>query len=381
MTSESTPALLLLLGAFLLFFILGVIGLIQSARKPTAGWIFMACLGLLGCCGLLAGRIFWVTVAGQVARGPWAHQVTSSDGSMEVKLPSMWSPMPQLNESAELSYGSKATNEYLIILVGSKSNRTSNLAEYFDLLTKNFQATAKSSTAGPMVKLTVDQQPALQRRIAASFDDTDVVYKYTLVEEPEAILQIICWTVPIRESGAFKKFDDVISSFHVKGSLKPKDRPVSQAPAALQVVRSKHKRVQIAVPVDWTEYPGLNPKADLAYGNGSREEYLVIFDDPKSGLPDDMTLEKYQSAISKSNFRSDAVFDDVKSLTIVERPALQQRVAFHGEKASGVFLSTCVEFPMSYLHVLCWTLPSRESAAFPVYDRVLQTLQPAKDNK
>ena len=41
-----------------------------------------------------------------------------------------------------------------------------------------------------------------------------------------------------------------------------------------------------------------------------------------------------------------------------------------------VYLHTSVELPDSYCQILCWTLKSKESTAFPIFEKVIPTFAP-----
>lgn len=382
--SSGLPVLYLLLGAgaFVLFLILGVIALIQAIRKATAVWIILACACLFGCGGVVAGGVFWAVqknVFGELAKGMSQRKVFSDDGSMEATVPFLWTPMPNLNAQSSFSYGNRLAEEYMMVIVNSKVDIKSNLGDRIKLVTERLKGASENATLGQIESLTVDQQPAMQRKIEARSQGVDVVYKYTVVEEPDTFVSIVCWTVPRFESDAFKKFDQMLATFHVTGKLTPKAPGLKPEAAPMRVVFSKHKRIQISVPNDWKEYAKLNPGADLAYVNGEREEYFMIIDEPKTEFPGGMTLERYAQAIAKVGLPAKADLGELKSITINGQPALQRRLTATVKNISAVYQSTCVEFPTSFLHVLCWTLPTHEATAFPTYEKVLATLKPAPD--
>ncbi len=266
-----------------------------------------------------------------------------------------------------------------MVIVKSRVDIKSNLEDRIKLVTERLRGAAERATLGQIVPLTVDQRPAMQRRIEARSQGVDVVYKYTVVEEPDAFLAIICWTVPRFESIAFPKFDQMLATFHVMGKLPPKTPVITQESAPTRVVYSKNKSVQVSIPNDWKEYPKLHPKADLAYMNGVREEYFMILEEPKSAFPEGMTLERYAQAIAKVGLPANADLGELKSVSINGQPALQRHLTATVKNISAVYESTCVEFPTSFLHVLCWTLPTHEASAFPTYEKVLATLKPVPE--
>ena len=127
------------------------------------------------------------------------------------------------------------------------------------------------------------------------------------------------------------------------------------------------------VPSAWKEMPKLNPAASLGAGNGLREQYLMLFVDSKEDFKG--SLESFSKLVTEriAKKMQGSALGEVKHLTINGHPAHQRRISGTANNLGLVYLHTSVELPDSYCQILCWTLTSKESTAFPVFEKVIPT--------
>jgi hypothetical protein len=138
---------------------------------------------------------------------------------------------------------------------------------------------------------------------------------------------------------------------------------------------SKDGRYSFDVPPIWKEMPQLNAEASLAAGYGLREQYMMLIVDSRKDFSG--SLNDFSKLVTEriGQKMKGAVLGESQSLTVNGHPALRKRITGSTQNINLVYLHTSVELPDSYCQILCWTLESRESTAFPIYERVIQTFK------
>jgi Domain of unknown function (DUF4190) len=125
-------------------------------------------------------------------------------------------------------------------------------------------------------------------------------------------------------------------------------------------IASDDGTTSVRVPGTWTELPELNKQATLQVGNKSKEVYLIVISDTKTGL-DNMTLEKHHDLTRDRMFQrmKNASATEPVSLTIDGHPAAQDELTGTEKGTNVVFLHTTVDDGDHFQQILAWTLKSR----------------------
>jgi hypothetical protein len=125
-------------------------------------------------------------------------------------------------------------------------------------------------------------------------------------------------------------------------------------------IASDDGKIRFTVPGTWTKLPELNKRASLQVGDRSKEVYLIVITDTKSGL-DNFTLEKHhrQTRDRMLQKMKNASASQPVSLTIDGHPALQDELTGTEKGTNVVFLHTTVDDGDHFQQILAWTLKSR----------------------
>jgi acyl carrier protein len=147
--------------------------------------------------------------------------------------------------------------------------------------------------------------------------------------------------------------------------------------------QSKSKRmtsddnwVSLEIPGSWSTLPELHESASLKVGNKFREEYAVVISDLKSDF--EGTLEQFAKLTSagiRENLGPNAEAGPIENAMAGKFPAKRCRLAGKIGNTRIVYLHCSVETPEGFHQLIMWTLPSKESQAVPVFERVADTFQ------
>jgi len=140
-----------------------------------------------------------------------------------------------------------------------------------------------------------------------------------------------------------------------------------------QVFTVAEGKYSLKVPKSWKHHIELNAEADLALGNLVAEQYLLLFVEAKADLA--MNLQEYAQTITDQTAAnlSDLTIDELNPVDVNGLRGLQRRFVGENEGVRATFIHTCVETEDALCQILCWTLPSKQEKAFPIYEKVLQT--------
>ncbi len=130
-----------------------------------------------------------------------AKFITSSDGALQLQVPSSWSKS-ELNPVAAVQAGDEEQEAYgMVIEDPRKPLHEYTLERFADIqMQKLVTRVALASLAGP-TEVQVDGKTALQYQLRGLFNETEVVYLYTFVETEDRFLKVVTWSLG-------SKFDD-----------------------------------------------------------------------------------------------------------------------------------------------------------------------------
>ena len=132
-------------------------------------------------------------------------------------------------------------------------------------------------------------------------------------------------------------------------------------------------RYRIEVPKSWKEMPELNDAAGIVAGNVFREQYVLVIENAKSDFVGDLaSFDELTSGGLKENLK-DAEVSEPEKRKVGAYPALHRRVVGTTDNIRVVYQITSVESADAFYQVMMWTIPSRESAALPVFREVVDS--------
>lgn len=199
-----------------------LISLIMLIRSKKRGWLFL--LIPSGVAGLLiAGAMVFGIVRGIQSASRTGYEsaqvlpedrvMVSEDNLVQVKLPSHWNPMKDLNDDAQIQAGNARREEYMMVINDPKSDFDGTLDEYgkvvVDLLTQNLENT---SVTGPE-KITINGNKGLQFEISGKIERINLRYLFTVFETSSSFHQLVQWTLNSKRDTAFPIFQKVLETF------------------------------------------------------------------------------------------------------------------------------------------------------------------------
>jgi hypothetical protein len=141
-----------------------------------------------------------------------------------------------------------------------------------------------------------------------------------------------------------------------------------------RLVETSDALMKLKLPGHWQILKDLNEAAHLEVGNPRREEYLIVINDPKASF--DGSLAEYAEFIvdRTKNALTDGEVSGPEPITVDGRPALQYEVRGSVDKVNVQYLFTLTESAANFHQLITWTLASRKSKAFPVFQDVLKSV-------
>jgi hypothetical protein len=137
-------------------------------------------------------------------------------------------------------------------------------------------------------------------------------------------------------------------------------------------VRSKNGQVEVMPPGQWTSMDNLNPEASIQLGNTALEEYFVILSDSKADYTG--TLTEYGELTSDTILKGlqNSSKSNPSPVNVGGLNALQYEIGGTlPNHTNVVYLHTVIEGGAWFHQILCWTIPSRKDAAFPVFQKTI----------
>ena len=136
---------------------------------------------------------------------------------------------------------------------------------------------------------------------------------------------------------------------------------------------SEDGRYRIEVPKSWKEMPELNEAAGIIAGNAFREQYVLVIENLKSDFVGDLQSFEQLTGNSLKESLENSEVSEPESRKVGAYPALHRRVVGTTEKIRVVYQISSVETADAFYQVMMWTIPSRESAAQPVFREVVDS--------
>lgn len=206
----------------------------HSGGLRTCFAVALVLLGLLlSACGV-------AKKAGDVLGGGSASKtLRSTDGALEMKVPSSWRKVSNLNRAAALQAADPSKEAYGLVVADPKAPFAGTaLGQFADTESqKLFQSIGDRRLSGPKL-VTVDGKDALQYELRGVVDNLQVVYLYTFAETPDRFLKVLTWSLASNFDKNKRSLQDVTSSVRQlkalpKGAQAPGVNPPRPEPTNL----------------------------------------------------------------------------------------------------------------------------------------------------
>ncbi len=161
-------------------------------------------------------------------------------------------------------------------------------------------------------------------------------------------------------------FLGLVATGFVMGLQRAKENASTMSAKGSELV-STDQMIRINAPSHWKVMTKVNDEAQLQAGSPYREEYLLVFNEPKSDL--DVDLKGYGELLTGhlQDVMTDAQVSEPEKLTINGLNALRYTVSGTLKGLKIDYLLTVVESPKHYHQMMMWTLRSKKDSAFPVF--------------
>jgi hypothetical protein len=148
------------------------------------------------------------------ACGGGAEWVEFYGGEFRAWRPDSWSMLTGLNAEADLEMGNPRREAYCIVLTEGKADyaQVPTLAEFSETTrAKILAGLADATETGPQ-RLVFHGWPALRTTIEGVKGKVRVHYWHTVIESPDHLHQVLCWSLPSRFESNRWDFDKVLHS-------------------------------------------------------------------------------------------------------------------------------------------------------------------------
>lgn len=141
------------------------------------------------------------------------------------------------------------------------------------------------------------------------------------------------------------------------------------------IVQTNDHQLQFKLPGHWKLLKNLNKEASLQVGNLYKEQYMVVLSYSKldfvGGLEDHFkhTTDQLMITIQNPTRLKDNKFN------VNGMPAMQSTISAKLNRLNITYLQTSIEGQQAFHQVLCWTLTSKRTSAFPVFNNVIRSTQ------
>jgi len=158
-------------------------------------------------------------------------------------------------------------------------------------------------------------------------------------------------------------------------ALRWSGREIKERSSARQTVLSDDGKVGLKIPPGWTQIPNLYRDAQLQFGNPQVWEYVAVLSSARSGSAGsfDQQAAAAVSALSQPLRKSE--ISAPEELTIAGFPARRTRLAGTLILTPVVYLHTAVGTPDRLYEIIQWTLASRETELFPLFEEVAASFE------
>jgi len=188
----------------------------KSGVKPWV--VVVAVFGWIVVMGAWLGIRESVDAPGSSERGIFDTSdevVKSTDGRSQVKVPSSWRTLPDLNDEAVVEVGNEFAEQYLVVISEPRVDFASDvdLQRYADVCLGLMKENLRDVEVAPPREVVVNGRKALRYEIRGTVDFVNVVYLATFVEGQNSFHQVLAWTMKSRFDSAKPALEAAADSF------------------------------------------------------------------------------------------------------------------------------------------------------------------------
>lgn len=153
-------------------------------------------------------------------------------------------------------------------------------------------------------------------------------------------------------------------------SIKSFQRTFSRTSQQQQVVVSSDGWISLRVPGDWRRLPELNAEATLKVGNKRKEQYALVLSERDADIRGSLQDFTRVTTVAMRDKLKGGELQMLRQTKINGFDAMQTKITGAADLVRISYLHTTVKTPGGFHQIIQWTLPSKEAAAFPVFEKV-----------
>ena len=149
----------------------------------------------------------------------------------------------------------------------------------------------------------------------------------------------------------------------------------------MQTVVTDDGLLSFELPSNWKEVDELHDEASLKYGHLRSEQYMLVLSENKSDFEEDVSLRDYadlcleNAELATSGMR----FGEWTEHQIANRKMLKVQMSATVDRIKIKYQYGYYETKDHYHQIMQWTLPSKWGSSQPLFNVVLDSAKPLKD--
>lgn len=154
----------------------------------------------------------------------------------------------------------------------------------------------------------------------------------------------------------------------------------TQAPAKEKVFETSDGRFQITADEDWSDAKNILKIEDAALSiSKGTEGYIALISESKYNFSE--KLSGYNKLVVKHMEKSidDENTSEPQELKLGKYDAYKTTISGKVEDVAMVYQIYCAEIDDRYIQLICWSLDGSQKKLAEEFDKIAQTLSPAKD--
>ncbi len=189
-----------------------LVSLFMAIRKRTRGWKVTAALTGLLSLNMLVVAIFLEMRPESEQLKPGTALVTSTDGAVQLTVPSRWHEIGGLEAHVSISIGDASRSEHLMLLANPELAPEGFLGAQADAFAEGMLAEFRDGRIDSRELVNISGYPAVRVVMVGEIQETSVVLLQLCVDVGETIHIFRCSTTPERREAALPLYDEVLAS-------------------------------------------------------------------------------------------------------------------------------------------------------------------------
>ena len=146
-----------------------------------------------------------------------SDNLTSTNGSVVLSLPSGWAEAESLNPEADLQAMNEQDNLFAIVLTEPKEDFDLDVKEHSDLTIGTLLENVEEPDVIGPTDITLSGMPALQYQVTATIEGINVVYVHTTIKTDGYYHQILLWTTKSQFRKSEQELMGILDRLEFKG--------------------------------------------------------------------------------------------------------------------------------------------------------------------